>query len=432
MFKLFATCMTLELLQQVRVLDPVSNSDSIADVLIENGIINTIAAQIPPPAEAQIREGQGLILGTGLVDLYSHSGEPGHEDRETLASISAAALAGGFTRLHLLPDTQPVLDQRATVDYAQSLVQTLARTQSSHCPAIGFWGAMTHQIQGEQMADIAELAPAIVGFADPGPISNPVLLKHLLDYTLPLAKPIALVPRNAHLAKLGSVREGDDALRLGLPSVPALAETTALAALLEIIAATGAKVHLMGIATARGVELIAAAKARGVAITASTPWMHLILNTQDLASYDPSLHLEPPLGCPNDQQALRQALRSGVLDAIAIDHQAYTYEEKTVAFNESPTGAIGLELALPLLWQSLVASGDFTALELWRVLSQNPAACLQQAPPQLVPGAPAECCLFDPQQQWQANSTTLRSRSQNTPWWQKSIPGQVIQTWCPS
>lgn len=423
--------MTLELLRQVRILDPVSNSDTIADVLIADGIISAIAPQISPPDSARIRDCQGLILGTGLVDLYSHSGEPGYEDRETLASIAAAAIAGGVTRLHLLPDTQPVLDQRATVDYVQSLVQALAQSQPGNCPLVGFWGALTHNIQGEKMAEIAELAPRIVGFADPGPITNPVLLKHLLDYTLPLAKPIGLVPCLPRLAKLGSVREGDDAMRLGLPSIPAIAETAALAALLEIVTAIRAPVHVMGISTDRGVELIAEAKARGLAITASVPWMHLILSTQDLLSYDPSLHLEPPLGRPRDQQALRQAIGSGIIDSIAIDHQAYTYEEKTVAFSESPTGAIGLELALPLLWQTLVVAGTLTALELWRALSQRPAECLQQSPPQLVAGAVAECCLFDPQLQWQVNSTTLRSRSQNTPWWQQTLQGKVIQTWCP-
>jgi dihydroorotase len=180
------------------------------------------------------------------------------------------------------------------------------------------------------------------------------------------------------------------------------------------------------------VALVAAAKSRGVAVTASTPWMHLILNTQDLYSYDPSLHLEPPLGLPSDQQALRDGFQSGVLDAIAIDHHAYTYEEKTVPFSEAPPGAIGLELALPLLWQSLVAQGTWSALDLWRRLSLKPAQCLQQLPPTLTLGLPAECILFDPECVWEVNSKTLRSRSQNTPWLGKSIRGKVIQTWCPA
>jgi dihydroorotase len=421
--------MSSELLQHVRILDPASNSDRVADVLLQDGLVQAIEPSLfNYPPETTLRDCQGLILGTGLVDLYSHSGEPGFEERETLTSIAAAAIAGGFTRLHLLPDTHPTLDQRATVEYVQSLVKALGSAQT---PRIGFWGALTAKTKGEQMTDALELSPVVVGFADGNPLQNLLLLKRILEYAAPLEKPIALVARDLNLANQGSIREGADALRLGLPSVPNVAETAALSALLEVAESTETPIHLMGISTARSVELIAAAKQRGVRITASTGWMHLLLSTPDLYSYDPNLHLEPPLGLPHDQQALRDAIQAGVLDAIAINHQAYTYEEKTVAFHESPPGAIGLELALPLLWDNLVVPGQWSALTLWRSLSLRPAECLQQTPPTLAPGLPLEGCLFDPHLVWEVNAETLRSRSQNTPWFGKPIRGKVIQTWCP-
>jgi dihydroorotase len=159
--------------------------------------------------------------------------------------------------------------------------------------------------------------------------------------------------------------------------------------------------------------------------------MHLLLNTEDASSYDPNLRLEPPLGNPNDQAALIQGVREGVIDAIAIDHTPYTYEEKTVAFAEAPPGAIGLELALPLLWQSLVEKGDWSALELWQRISTKSAICLQQTPSEIAPEHPAELVLFNPQETWKVENHTLKSNSSNTPWLGQPLIGRVVQTWCP-
>jgi dihydroorotase len=158
--------------------------------------------------------------------------------------------------------------------------------------------------------------------------------------------------------------------------------------------------------------------------------MHLLLDTDDLRNYDPTLRLEPPLGNPSDRAALVQGVREGVVDAIAIDHSPYTYEEKTVAFSEAPPGAIGLELALPLLWQALVETGDWSALELWQCVSTNPAICLGQSLKAIAPQQPAELVLFNPQQMWQVNKQTLKSQSQNTPWLGKQLTGRVVRTWC--
>jgi dihydroorotase len=158
--------------------------------------------------------------------------------------------------------------------------------------------------------------------------------------------------------------------------------------------------------------------------------MHLLFNTEDLGNYDPNLRLAPPLGNPDDQAALIQGVRDGILDAIAIDHTPYTYEEKTVSFAEAPPGVIGLELALPLLWQTLVETGDWSALRLWQSLSTRPALCLQQTPAAIAPAQPAELVLFNPQQTWKAEQHTLKSLSHNTPWLGQQITGRVVQTWC--
>lgn len=225
--------------------------------------------------------------------------------------------------------------------------------------------------------------------------------------------------------------------------IPQFAETAALAAILELVEVTGTPIHIMRVSTARSVELIAQAKARNLPITASTTWIHLLLNTTSInriwnqpledqdstiihaipLPYNPNLRVDPPLGNPSDQQALIQGLETGIIDAIAIDHTPYSYEEKTVAFADAPPGMIGLELALPLLWETFVESGRWSALDLWGFLSSNPAICLQQTPYSIQPDQPAEMILFDPKTSWVVNTNTLKSRSINTPWLGKKLPG---------
>lgn len=423
--------MTSELLQQVRVIDPVTGTDQTADVLIADSVIKAVEPQISNyPTDTQVRNCQGLVLGPGLVDLYSHSGEPGFEGRETLASLVSAAAAGGFTRLSILPDTMPPVDNLAGLAQLQR-GRGVKEILEQSSPQLYFWGALTVGIQGQQMTELAELAAAsgIVGFADGQPLGNLALLRRILEYLKPLGKPVALWACDRTLVGNGAIREGAQSLRLGLPGNPAIAESTALAAILELVATIGTPVHFMRVSTARGVELIAEAKARGLPITASTSWMHLLLDTKAISSYNSSLHLEPPLGNSCDLEALRQGMRVGVLDAIAIDHTPYTYEEKTVAFAEAPPGAIGLELALPLLWHNLVETGVWSALELWRCLSTHPAHCLRQIPSAIANGKPAELTLFDPHQTWTVDSQTLHSLADNTPWLGQKLSGRVLQTW---
>jgi dihydroorotase len=426
-----------ELLQKVRVLDPFSGTDQIADVLIEDGDIKAIQESISEwRNDTEILDCQGLILGPGLVDIYSHSGEPGFEERETLESLIASAVAGGFTQLAILPNTTPPLDHPGGLALLKSKVLK-AKVKAK----IQFWGALTLGTEGQQMTELADLANSgIIGFTDGLPLSNLALVRHLLEYVKPLNLPVAFWPCDRKLASNGVVREGLQSITLGLPGNPAIAETSALAALLELVEDTGTPIHIMRVSCSRSVDLIQAAKQRGLPITASTNWMHLLLNTDGIAQgigdgsfpYNPSLRLEPPLGNPDDQLALIRGVKEGVIDAIAIDHRPYTYEEKTVAFADAPPGAIGLELALPLLWQSLVKTGKLSALELWQVLSMGPSICLGQKPITTKPGMPAELTLFDPFHGWKVEAQSLKSLSVNTPWLSQEITGRVVKTWLDS
>ena len=434
----------IELLQKVRVIDPVSEIDELFDVLIADGYIQAVASHIADISpDTQIRDCRGLVIGPGLVDLYSHSGEPGFEERETLLSLLQSATAGGFTRISILPDTSPAIDNPALVAQLQQkrhgemkerekiINSAPPAPPTSPLPLLHIWGAITLDVAGKQMTELADLASAgVIGFSDGKPFENLALVRRVLEYVQPLGKPIAFWPSDRQLSANGVMREGADALRFGLPPIPASAETTAIAAMLELVATIGTPVHIMRVSTSRSVELIASAKAAGLPITASTTWMHLLLDTKAVKSYNTSLHLDPPLGNSSDVAALRAGVRAGVIDAIAIDHTPYSYEEKVQAFAEAPPGAIGLELALPLLWQYLVETEEFTALELWRALSTSPAECLGQKVSAIVPHQPAELTLFDPQQTWKVERKNLHTLSQNTPWLGQQLKGHVVQTWC--
>ncbi|MEN9203859.1 MAG: dihydroorotase [Thermostichus sp. DG_1_6_bins_120] len=419
------------LLQGVRLLDPWQGRDQRVDVWLEAGQIQAMGEpgmRRPEgiPADLPTLDGSGWVLGPGLVDLYAHSGEPGYESRETLASLAAAALAGGFTRVGILPTTHPVLD---------SAEQLGRYPRQDGAPDWWPWAALTLGAKGKHPSEWGELAQAgAIGFTDEQPLRSLVLLRRALEYLHVWNKPLLLWPWDPQLAGSGSLYEGVWALRLGLKGIPADAETAALARILEVVRSvpSPAPVHIMRLSQARSLELIQQAQQEGLPVTASTTWMHLLLDEQAILEqdYNPNLHLLPPLPKASDRQALIHGIRSGSL-AIATDHRPYTYEEKTLPFAEAPVGAIGLELALPLLWQNLVESGELTALQLWSALSLHPARCLGWEPVPLGSAADwvlADWVLFDPHLTWTVSASTLESKSLATPWLDKTIRGKVLHT----
>jgi dihydroorotase len=427
--------MTVQLLQQARILDPGSQTDRVGDILIEQrsgqpqGVIRAIAPHITDwPTDTEIQDCRGWVVAPGLVDLYSYSAEPGYEARETLEQLLQAARAGGFTRITLLPNSQPPLDRPSSLEWFRARLGELYRQSPALAEVqVHFWGGLTQDLAGAKMTELSELAAAgVAGFSDGRPLQQLGLLQHLLAYLQPLQKPIALYPCDLGIAGQGVAREGVNALRFGLPGIPVSAETTALASILELVAAQPMPIHIMRVSTARSVALLRLAQAQGLPVTASTTWQHLLLDTNDLYSYDPSLRLQPPLGNPEDRQALQAGVRDGVIQAIAIDHRAYAYEEKTVPFGEAPSGAIGFELALALLWQNLVIPGILTPLQLWAALSHNPARCLGQTPASVQPEQPAELIIFDPAQQWQVNASQLRTPAQNSSYWGQTLAGKRV------
>lgn len=420
----------MELLQQVRVIDPWQQVDRLADVLIKSGKIVAIASRISDyPQETSIVAGEGLILGTGLTDLYSHSGEPGNEARETLLDLARAANAGGFTGVGILPDTDPPINNAATLAAINRKSKDLLNSdRQTGLARLHFWGACCDD-SNQKMNDLGELKPGVLGFATNHGLGNLDVFKQILEYVQPWQKTLILSLDRNELSGSGVVREGENSIRYGMLGNPGFSEAAMIAAVLEIVAQIPSSVHIMRVSTKRGVELIAEAKNRNIPVTASTTWMHLLYNSDVIGSYDPNLRLEPPLGNESDRASLVDGVERGIIDAIAIDHHAYTYEEKTVAFALAPPGVVGLELALPLLWQKFVASGRWSALTLWQALSSRPRQCMQLPSNAIAPEKAANLVLFDPQSTWTANRHNLQSSAANTPWYETEIVGKVIRTW---
>ena len=414
----------MELLQQVRLIDPTQGIDRTVDILIDDGKIRAIAPSISEyPQETKITNSAGLVLGTGLVDLYSHAQEPGHESRESLLNLSQAATAGGFVRVGILPDTVPKINN---LEMLTALEQKSSQLDSPS--PLRFWSSASLDNSDKQMNELAQLRNEVIGFCDRYDLSNLNLFKQLLEYIQPWQTPLAIAIDRNKLAGNGVVREGEASIRYGMTGNPSFSEAAIIAAVLEIVAEIPTPVHIMRVSTKRGVELIADAKQRNILVTASTTWMHLLWNCDAIGSFDPNLRLDPPLGYESDRLALIAGIKQGVIDAIAIDHRAYTYEEKTVPFALAPPGVVGLEIAFPLLWQELVENQKLSALELWQALSTNPCLCLQQKPFEIFTGKNTDFILFDRQKTWIANSQNLKSPATNTPYWEKEITGRVIKT----
>jgi dihydroorotase len=402
------------LFKQVRILDADSSSqETFADVFVDRDRkihINFDQSQIPQ--ETNIDQRSGLVLGTGLIDLYSNSSEPGHESRETISELAQAAKNGGFATIGILPNTQPAIDDIAALEFWHNV-------QQKHGNILQPWGAITKGLEGKQLADLAELSESVIGFTDSKPIANLLLVRRAMEYIKPFGKPIALFPQNPDLAGSGVIREGKWSLQYGLTGYPAAAETTALAALIELVRLTKTPAHFMRLSTAQSVGLIAQAKNDGLPVTASTTWLHLCHCDRDLATYDPNLRLSPPLGSESDRLALIAGIKSGAIDSIAIDHTPCAYEEKVVPFEVAPVGAIGLEFAIPVLWQNLVITGLLTANQLWQALSLNPAKILGLATPKL-------STLFDPSLEWLVEGSAIASQSRNSNYMMRSLIGKVL------
>lgn len=406
-----------------RVIDPKNNIDTRADVFVAAGKIASIGSKPDGFTANQTIDASKLVVCPGLVDLSARLREPGSEYRATLKSELRAAAAGGVTSLACPPDTDPVLDEPGLVEMLKYRARQL---ELAHVYPLG---ALTRQLKGEQLTEMAELSDAgCAGFSQADmAVTDTRVLWRAMQYAATFGFTVSLRPEEPYLARDGVAHDGEIAARLGLKGIPAAAEALAIATILRITKDTGAKIHLSRLSTAEGVDMVREAKRQGIPVSCDVSINHLHLTEHDIGFFDAHCHLKPPLRSQRDKEALSTGLADGTIDAVCSDHAPVDEDAKLLPFAEAEPGATGLELLLPLTlkWAN---ETRVPLMETIARITTAPAAILGIAAGDLSPHAAADICMFDPEQYWQVMPATLLSQGKNTPFIGAELAGKVRYT----
>ena len=420
-------------LRNVWMVDPGQGIDGRRDVLVEGERVACVARNLTRDEvrsqaggeTVEIVEGQGKYLFPGLIDVHTHLREPGFEETEDIQSGAAAAIKGGFTAVLAMANTNPVLDQRALVEYVRH------RGEQAGLARVLPVAAVSKGLRGEELVEMHELKEAgAVAFSDDGrPLANAEVMRLALEYAKITGLPIISHCEDPNLAQDGLMHLGAVSLRLGLKGIPASAEAAMVARDLLLAEETGGKLHLAHISSKASVELIRQAKANGVNVTAEVNPHHLIFCDEDVSLSSTSLKVNPPLRSRADRRALQEALRDGTIDMIATDHAPHAWEEKCRPLADAPCGINGLETSLAAVWQYLVEPGCLSALRLVEAWSLNPARRFGLSGGTLRPGEPADMILFDPNCREMVTRASLCSKSSNTPFLDQELQGFAVMAW---
>lgn len=392
------------------VLDPAGERAGRHDVLLANGQVARILAPGEAAAADEHLDAGGCWVVPGLIDLHTHLREPGYEYKETVLTGTRAAVAGGFTAVACMANTNPVNDSGAVTKYI------LDKAASADLARVYPIGAVSLGLAGEHLAEIGEMREAgIVAVSDDGrPIMDGGLMRRALEYSAMFNLPVIAHEEDRALAADGVMNEGPTAFRLGLKGVPAAAEEAMVARDIALLERTGGRLHVAHVSTAGTVELVRRAKARGLAVTAEATPHHFTLTEEAVGDYDTNAKMNPPLRTAADVAAVIAGLCDGTIDAIATDHAPHHRDEKELEFDCAAHGIIGLETALPLSL-ALVREHGMPPETLVRVLSANPARILNVPGGSLLPGQVADVTIIDPDREWTLELGALQSRSRNTP-----------------
>ena len=406
-----------------RLVDPATAQDRAVDLFIDEGRVAGVGA---PPREwrpERVIDASGCIVCPGLVDLAARLREPGLEHKATLESELAAAAAGGVTSLACPPDTDPPLDEPGLVQMLKHRARLFG--QANVYPV----GALTVGLKGAALAEMGELADAgCVAFSQAdAPLADTLLLLRALQYAGTYGHRVWLRPQDPHLAGGGVAHDGEIATRLGLPAIPAIAESIALETIFAVVREACVGVHLCRLSSAQGVALVRAAKSEGLPVTCDVDVHHLHLCDVDIGWFDPLARLAPPLRGTRDRDALRLALADGTIDAICSDHAPVDDDAKQMPFGEAAPGATALELLLPLTLK-WATEARVPLVDALARITTRPAALLGLAPASLAKGATADVCIFDPALAWRVDRDALRSQGKNTPFLGLELIGRVRAT----
>ena len=406
--------MSTTLVRGGRIIDPSQNIDRVGNLFLRDGRI--VGIDDRTAVADQLIDATGLIVCPGLIDAHVSFREPGDEKDETIESGTAAALAGGMTSVACMPDSTPVVDNRAAAEFVQ-----LQSARAAHCNVFPL-GAVTKENAGEELAEIGQLIEGgAVAFADAtNPIANAEIMRRALEYTRMFNRPVFNQPKVPELVAKGVMHEGFYSTLLGLRGMPAAAEEIMVGRDLALAELTGGRVHLMTISTEESVERIRRAKGKGVHVTAEVTPHHLVLTDAELQSFDSSLKVDPPLRTQYHIDHLIEGLKDGTIDIICSDHQPYAPEKKDLELDLVPFGAVGLETLLPICIKVLIEPEHLSWMQLIEKLTAAPAAILGLQKGTLSAGADADVTIIDPNVEWTIEANEFRSQSRNTPFngWQ--------------
>lgn len=427
---MFGSLRTPELLvfSGVRAFDPTLQLDAVVDVVVENGVVTRVGQgaatqEVRSSERAHIVAGEGLLLLPAFVDLHAHLREPGQEYKEDIASGLAAAAAGGFAHVCVMPNTRPVNDTRSITE------AMIAKARSIGGPCLHPIGAITLGQKGTDLVEMADLKDAgAVAVSDDGRcVMSSAVMRRALEYAANFDLPVIQHAEDHSLTEGSLMHEGAISTRLGLRGWPRVAEDIIVARDVLLAELTGAKYHVAHVSSRGAVRILREAKSRGVRVTAEVTPHHLSLTDSAVIGYDTACKVNPPLREAEDVAALCEALEDGTIDAVATDHAPHSTLEKDCEFAEASPGMIGLELVVPLLLER-VREGRFSLARLITALTTAPARIVGLDAPNLRVGAKAEVCLVDPEKVWKVEPSRLRSKSKNTPFLGRDVRGTVLLT----
>jgi len=398
---------------------------SVTDILIEEEIITEVASNIQTDT-AHIIDATGKHVFPGFLDLHAHLRDPGQTYKEDIVTGTKAAAKGGFTTVCAMPNTEPVTDNIAAVEYIQRRAKDLGFCK------VKVIGALTKKQEGLEISEMASMQKGgIIAVSDDGKcVQNARLMLNCMKYAANYKLPIIIHAEDYNLAGKGQIHGGKISTALGLSGIPSMAEEVIIARDIMLAESTKAKIHIAHLSTAKSVQMIRDAKANGLNITCEVTPHHLILNEEACAGFDTNTKMKPPLRSEKDRMALIAGLIDGTIDCIATDHAPHQDFEKEREFDHAPFGIIGFETTFTVLFDKLIKPGTLSLERLIEALTTSPAKALDLHLPEIKKGEPADICIADLNEQTLIEADTLISKSKNSPWLNQSFSGKIVQTFC--
>ena len=407
-----------------RVVDPANGHDGPAHVSIEDGVVSAVGAQLEPPPGTPVLEAAGLLVTPGFIDSHVHLREPGFEHKETIATGTQAAAAGGFTAVVAMPNTDPPPDS------GPRLAAFLERATEVSRVRVYAMGCITAGREGRALAPLKELADAgAIAFTDDGdPIEDGDLMHRALQLAAQLQRPLFPHEEVRELTRGGCMHEGDSSRKLGVPGMPAAGEEEMIARDIELVRQTWAPLHLPHISTAGTADLVRQAKADGLPVTCEVLPHHFILTDRTVEVLGAAAKMSPPLRGRVDVEAMLQGLADGTIDTLGTDHAPHTAAEKALGLAQAPFGIVGLETAIGLTFTYLVKTGALSLAEAIAKWTSEPARILRLPGGALSVGSPADVTVIDPELEWTVDPEQFHSKSRNTPFTDYRLTGRAVAT----